>query len=183
MPHPPGVAQPRPPLGRVDRDQLQRPAALPLRAQPLLSLLLLCAALLTSCSGGSGGGGAGGQALVLITADGATGPLWELIGGVPSVPPVCPAGAGLRAWAGCRAPRRVPVRAAPSGAALRIHRRPGEPVAAGEPLFTLDTDTPERFDAAVAELDGGWSVGDTPPQAGGAPTRRDRPLILDRITP
>jgi thymidine phosphorylase len=59
------------------------------------------------------------------------------------------------------------------GAGIRIHRRPGEPVAAGEPLFTLYTDTPERFDAAFAQLDGGWSVGDdAPPQ---------RPLIIDRI--
>ncbi|BBU23996.1 thymidine phosphorylase [Mycobacterium xenopi] len=61
------------------------------------------------------------------------------------------------------------------GAGIRIHRRPGEPVVAGEPLFTLYTDTQERFGAAMAELDGGWSVGDSPP----AP----RPLIIDRITP
>jgi thymidine phosphorylase len=61
------------------------------------------------------------------------------------------------------------------GAGIRIHRRPGEPVAAGEPLFTLYTDTPERFSAALAELEGGWSVGDTPPIP--------RPLIIDRIMP
>jgi thymidine phosphorylase len=60
------------------------------------------------------------------------------------------------------------------GAGVKIHRRPGEPVAAGEPLFTLYTDTPERFATAMAELDGGWSVGDTPPVS--------RPLIIDRIT-
>ena len=89
---------------------------------------------------------------------------------------------GLAVWR-LGAGRSVPGERVQSGAGLRIHRRPGEPVAAGEPLFTLYTDTPERFDAAVAELDGGWSVGDTPPQAGGAPTRRDRPLIIDRITP
>ncbi|ORV14633.1 thymidine phosphorylase [Mycobacterium celatum] len=61
------------------------------------------------------------------------------------------------------------------GAGVRIHRRPGEPVTAGEPLFTLYTDTPERFPAAMAELDGGWSVGNAPPAR--------RPLIIDRITP
>ncbi len=61
------------------------------------------------------------------------------------------------------------------GAGVRIHRRPGEPVAAGEPLFTLYTETPERIPAAMAELDGGWSVEDTPPA--GFP----RPLIIDRI--
>ncbi|HYB39877.1 MAG TPA: thymidine phosphorylase [Mycobacterium sp.] len=60
------------------------------------------------------------------------------------------------------------------GAGVRIHRPPGEPVAVGEPLFTLYTDTPERFGAAMAALDGGWSVGDTPPVP--------RPLIIDRIT-
>ncbi len=59
------------------------------------------------------------------------------------------------------------------GAGIRIHRRPGEPVAAGEPLFTLFTDTPERFGAAMAELERGFSVGDTPPVS--------RPLIIDRI--
>jgi len=60
------------------------------------------------------------------------------------------------------------------GAGARIHRRPGEPVAAGEPLFTLYTDTPERMSAAMAELDGGWSIGDVAPPS--------RPLIIDRIT-
>ena len=59
------------------------------------------------------------------------------------------------------------------GAGLRIHRRPGEPVAAGEPLFTLYSDTPQRFGAAVAQLDGAWTVGDEAPVA--------RPLIIDRI--
>ncbi|PQM45575.1 Thymidine phosphorylase [Mycobacterium talmoniae] len=62
-----------------------------------------------------------------------------------------------------------------AGAGIRIHRRPGEPVAAGEPLFTLYTDTPERFGPALAALDGGWSVGDTAPPP--------RPLIIDRIEP
>jgi thymidine phosphorylase len=54
-----------------------------------------------------------------------------------------------------------------------MHRRPGEPVAAGEPLFTLYTDTPERIGAAMAELEGRWSIGDTAPVP--------RPLIIDRI--
>ena len=60
------------------------------------------------------------------------------------------------------------------GAGIHIHRRPGEPVAAGDAVFTLYTETPERFDAAMAELDGGWSVGDFAPPM--------RPLIIDRIT-
>ena len=58
---------------------------------------------------------------------------------------------------------RVPGERVQAGAGMRIHRRPGEPVAAGEALFTLYTDTPERFRAAMAEMDGGWSVGDAAP--------------------
>ncbi len=80
---------------------------------------------------------------------------------------------GLAVWR-LGAGRSVPGERVQSGAGLRIHRRPGEPVAAGEPLFTLYTETPERFAAAMAELDGGWHVGDQAPP--------ERPLIIDRIT-
>ena len=80
---------------------------------------------------------------------------------------------GLAAWR-LGAGRSRPGDQVQSGAGVRIHRRPGEPVSTGEPVFTLYTDTPERFGAAMAELDGAWSVGDTPPRA--------RPLIIDRIT-
>jgi thymidine phosphorylase len=79
---------------------------------------------------------------------------------------------GLTAWR-LGAGRSRPGEDVQSGAGVRIHRRPGEPVAPGEPLFTLYTDTPERFGAALAELDGAFSVGDA------APVRR--PLIIDRI--
>ena len=80
---------------------------------------------------------------------------------------------GLAAWR-LGAGRSRPGDQVQSGAGIRIHRRAGEPVAAGEPLFTLYTATPERIGAALAELDGAWSVGDTPPEP--------RPLIIDRIT-
>jgi thymidine phosphorylase len=79
---------------------------------------------------------------------------------------------GLGAWR-LGAGRSRPGERVQLGAGIRIHRRPGEPVTAGEPLFTLYTDTPERFGAALAELDGGWSVDDTAPAS--------RPLIIDRI--
>jgi thymidine phosphorylase len=79
---------------------------------------------------------------------------------------------GLAAWR-LGAGRSRPGARVQHGAGIRIHRRPGEPVVAGEPLFTLYTETPERFGAAMAELDGGWSVGDTAPPP--------RPLIIDRI--
>ncbi|MEZ0050408.1 thymidine phosphorylase [Mycobacterium sp. MAA66] len=59
------------------------------------------------------------------------------------------------------------------GAGLYMHRRSGEPVAAGETVFTLYTETPERLPAALAELDGGWSVSDVAPPS--------RPLVIDRI--
>ncbi len=60
-----------------------------------------------------------------------------------------------------------------AGAGLYLHRRSGEPVAAGEALFTLYTETPERLSSALAELDGGWSVD------GAAPAQR--PVVLDRV--
>lgn len=59
------------------------------------------------------------------------------------------------------------------GAGVRIHRRPGEPVAAGEPVFTVYTDTPARLGPALAELDSGWTMGEFTP----------RPLLIDRIMP
>jgi thymidine phosphorylase len=81
---------------------------------------------------------------------------------------------GLTVWR-LGAGRSLPGERVQSGAGLRIHRRPGEPVSAGEALFTLYTDTPERFEVAMAELDGGWTVGDS--------ATPERPLIIDRITP
>ncbi|OBK55619.1 thymidine phosphorylase [Mycobacterium kubicae] len=80
---------------------------------------------------------------------------------------------GLTAWR-LGAGRSRPGERIQAGAGVQIHRRPGDPVVAGEPLFNLYTDTPERFAAAMAELDGAWSVGHTPPKL--------RPLIIDRIT-
>ncbi len=79
---------------------------------------------------------------------------------------------GLAVWR-LGAGRSFPGERVQAGAGLRIHRRPGEPVTAGEPLFTLYTETPERLGAAMAELDGAFSVGDEPPPV--------RPLIIDRI--
>jgi len=80
---------------------------------------------------------------------------------------------GLAVWR-LGAGRARPGEQVQSGAGIRIHRRPGEPVAAGETLFTLHTDTPHRIAAAMAELDGAFSVDDT------APVRQ--PLIIDRYT-
>jgi thymidine phosphorylase len=79
---------------------------------------------------------------------------------------------GMAAWR-LGAGRSRPGERVQPGAGIRMHRRPGEPVGAGEVLFTLYTDTPERLPAALAELDGGWNVGDRRPV--------ERPLIIDRI--
>jgi thymidine phosphorylase len=81
---------------------------------------------------------------------------------------------GLAVWR-LGAGRSRPGELVQPGAGIRIHRRPGDSVAPGTPVFTLYTDTPERFAPAMAELDAGWSVADTPPA--------QRPLIIDRITP
>ncbi|MDY6869899.1 MAG: thymidine phosphorylase [Actinomycetota bacterium] len=80
---------------------------------------------------------------------------------------------GLAVWR-LGAGRSAPGGQVQFGAGLRMHRRPGEPVSAGEPLFTLYTDTPDRIEPALAELDGAWTVGESAPP--------ERPLIIDRIT-
>ena len=80
---------------------------------------------------------------------------------------------GLAAWrlgAG-RERKEDPVQAA---AGVVWHARPGDTVAAGQPLFTLHTDTPERFERALAALEGGYDIESG---AGFEPT----PLILGRI--
>lgn len=79
---------------------------------------------------------------------------------------------GMTAWR-LGAGRTRPGEPVQPGAGVRIHRRPGQPVTAGEPLFTLYTDTPERFAAALDELRGGFRVVDTAPER--------RPLVIDRL--
>lgn len=81
---------------------------------------------------------------------------------------------GLAAWrlgAG-RARKEDPVQA---GAGVVWHARPGDTVAAGQPLFTLLTDEPERFERALASLEGGFDL--APPGTAYDAT----PLVLDRI--
>jgi thymidine phosphorylase len=82
---------------------------------------------------------------------------------------------GLAAWrlgAG-RARKEDPVQA---GAGVEIHARPGEQVAAGQPLLTLHTDEPDRFERALASLEGGVDVGD-------AASYTPAPLVIDRVAP
>ena len=81
---------------------------------------------------------------------------------------------GVAAWrlgAG-RARKEDPVQA---GAGVELHAKPGAVVRAGEPLMTLHTDTPERFERALEVLDGGFTIA---PEG----SRPDLPpLVIDRI--
>jgi thymidine phosphorylase len=72
--------------------------------------------------------------------------------------------------------RERPGQPVQSGAGIRIHRRPGETVTAGEPLFTLHTDTAERLQVALMELNDGFNVETTCEFV-------RRPLVIDRIMP
>jgi thymidine phosphorylase len=81
---------------------------------------------------------------------------------------------GVSAWrlgAG-RARKEDPVSA---GAGIEMHAKPGDEVVAGEPLLTLHADDPDRFAAALADLDGGIAIGDP----GSAVDRL--PLVIDQI--
>lgn len=81
---------------------------------------------------------------------------------------------GVAAWrlgAG-RARKEDPVLA---GAGVVMHAKPGAYVRAGDPLLTLHTDTPERFERALEALDGAWFIA---PEG----SRPDLlPLVIDRI--
>ena len=82
---------------------------------------------------------------------------------------------GIAAWrlgAG-RARKEDKVQA---GAGVEMHAKPGAVLRAGDPLMTLHTDTPDRFDRAIEALDGSYFI---------APenSRPDLlPLVIDRIS-
>ena len=65
---------------------------------------------------------------------------------------------GVASWrlgAG-RARKEDPVQAV---AGIELHAKPGDTVAAGDPLLTLHTDTPERFERALESLVGAYEIG------------------------
>ena len=79
---------------------------------------------------------------------------------------------GIAAWrlgAG-RARKQDPVQAA---AGIELHAKPGDAVVAGQPLFTLHTDEPERFERALEAVAGGWTIGDEAPAS--------RSIVAERI--
>jgi thymidine phosphorylase len=64
-----------------------------------------------------------------------------------------------------------------AGAGVEWHAKPGDTVRAGQPLLTLHTDDPARFERALAALDGGFAIATDRP----APEVMPRDIVLDRI--
>jgi thymidine phosphorylase len=80
---------------------------------------------------------------------------------------------GIGAWrlgAG-RARQQDPVQHA---AGIDLHAKPGDTVVAGQPLFTLSADEPERFERALAAVEGAWRIGEASEYVA-------QPLIAERI--
>jgi len=82
---------------------------------------------------------------------------------------------GIAAWR-LGAGRARAEDAAVHAAGIDLHVKPGDTVAAGQPVFTLLADDAARFDRALGALDGAWSIGD--------PTDivERAPLVRERIT-
>jgi thymidine phosphorylase len=82
---------------------------------------------------------------------------------------------GVAAWrlgAG-RARKEDPVQA---GAGVQLHAKPGATVRSGDRLLTLHTDTPERFERALAALEGAYTIA---PEG----SRPDLlPLVIEKIS-
>ena len=79
---------------------------------------------------------------------------------------------GIAAWrlgAG-RARKQDPVHHA---AGIDLHAKPGDAVKKGQPLFTMHTDEPARFERALEALQGAYEIGQTAPELD--------PLIAGRI--
>jgi len=82
---------------------------------------------------------------------------------------------GIAAWrlgAG-RARKEDPVDHA---AGIDLHAKPGDTVRAGQPLFTLHTNEPARFDRALEALEGAYRIG-----TAGDPVETGGPLIAGRV--
>jgi thymidine phosphorylase len=45
-------------------------------------------------------------------------------------------------------------------AGIELHAKPGDTVTKGQPLFTLGTDEPERFERALEAVEGAWAIGE-----------------------
>ena len=79
---------------------------------------------------------------------------------------------GVAAWR-LGAGRARQGEAVQAGAGVEIHAKHGDPVRAREPLLTLHTDTPERFERALAALQDAVDIhADAPPA---------RDVVIDRV--
>jgi thymidine phosphorylase len=79
---------------------------------------------------------------------------------------------GVAAWrlgAG-RARKEDPVQAA---AGILCLAKPGDTVTSGQPLLELHTDTPDAVPAALAALEGGFTIADSAPAPG--------PIVVETI--
>lgn len=81
-------------------------------------------------------------------------------------------GVGVAAWR-LGAGRSRPGEDVQAAAGVVLHAKPGDEVRAGDPLMTLQTDTPERFARALEALDGAVAIGPAAAQA--------RDVVIDRI--
>ena len=61
------------------------------------------------------------------------------------------------------------------GAGITLHAQQGQRVIAGQPLMTLFTDEPARFDRALASLEGGITID-------AAASESQKTIVLDRVT-
>ncbi|WP_406383443.1 thymidine phosphorylase [Streptomyces sp. NBC_01618] len=80
---------------------------------------------------------------------------------------------GVAAWrlgAG-RARKEDPVQA---GAGVELHAKPGDTVTAGQPLLTLHTDTPEKFDSARDALSSSYDIAPAGTEFTATPVVRER---------
>ncbi|WP_327115397.1 thymidine phosphorylase [Streptomyces sp. NBC_01341] len=80
---------------------------------------------------------------------------------------------GVAAWrlgAG-RARKEDPVQA---GAGIEMHAKPGDIVTEGQPLMTLHTDTPEKFEYALKALPGSYDIAPAGTPFTAAPVVRER---------
>ncbi|HET7352375.1 MAG TPA: thymidine phosphorylase [Marmoricola sp.] len=82
---------------------------------------------------------------------------------------------GMAAWR-LGAGRATQGAAVQAGAGVEWHARPGEEVRAGEPLLTLHTDEPDRFERALESLERGYEV------APSGTAYDATPLVHDRIS-
>ncbi|MEV8423723.1 thymidine phosphorylase [Streptomyces niveus] len=83
-------------------------------------------------------------------------------------------GIGVAAWRlGAGRARKEDV--VQAGAGVELHAKPGDVVTAGQPLLTLHTDTPEKFDYALESLTASYDI---------APAGTEftpAPIVLDRV--